>query len=160
MRKTLIILSILIILTISGCSQIDTTNTNQDNAQLPDPLSSISQEQLANQPTGNATYQNYTPEIQSELNGKQPYAIFFHAPWCPQCVLLDSQITANLKDLPDSVIILKADYDTETKLKAQYDIRIQSTVVYINQDGEVSATIPYTSDFLQVADALIINTLN
>lgn len=174
MNKTSLVGLLLIsTLTISGCNLFTIPDTDTSNQLTPqnnqetstqttnepstNPLSETSQEILAEQPSGEAKYLDYTPELQAELDGNQAYGIFFHAPWCPQCQLLESQIESNLKDLPNSITILKADYDSQTDLKAKYDIRIQSTVVAINKDGEVTSTIPYTTNFLQVADALILN---
>lgn len=165
MKKSYALLIITVIL-LSGCSLFTKTYEAEPLQPTPIstesnlPISENSQEKLETEPTGNAVYTEYTTDLHEELDGNKPYAIFFHAVWCPQCKILESQLLANLKDLPDSVTILQADYDKETELKARYDVRIQSTVVFIGKDREVFETVPYTSNFFQVADALIRNATN
>lgn len=68
--------------------------------------------------------------------GKKPLALFFHATWCPTCAVLEKNIKANLDRFPSKAIIVKADFDTETALKARYRILVQSTVVILDKEGE------------------------
>lgn len=63
--------------------------------------------------------------------------LFFHAPWCPSCRGLNSNIEANRDDIPASLTILKTDYDTETALKQKYGVTIQHTLVQVDKDGNL-----------------------
>ena len=54
---------------------------------------------------------------------------------------LEKQIKANIEKLPKETIILKANYDTENKLKQDYGITIQSTVVVIDKNGTAKPTL-------------------
>ncbi len=86
-------------------------------------------------PGGTGVYTDYSPAAVSAANGTT--VLFFHAPWCPQCVALDRDITAN--GAPDGWTILKADYDSSTELKRKYGVTLQTTVVFIDSDGELIA---------------------
>ena len=68
----------------------------------------------------------------------EKYAVYFHASWCPSCVSMEKKIHAALGELPAGAVILKADYDTETALKAQYGVTSQHTLVTVNADGSVA----------------------
>lgn len=63
--------------------------------------------------------------------------LFFHASWCPSCRALNSNIESNLKSIPESVTILKTDYDKETELKKKYGVTYQHTLVQVDKDGKL-----------------------
>lgn len=63
--------------------------------------------------------------------------LFFHAPWCPSCRALNSDIEKNLSIIPDGVTILKTDYDTQTELKKKYGITSQHTLVQVDANGNM-----------------------
>lgn len=100
-----------------------------------------------------ASYIAYSSTEAAAVNGKQAYAVFFHANWCPTCIGMEKDIEENLASLPDGTLILKANYDTETALKKQYGISTQSTVVIINAAGEQVKTLAAPSA-QQIADAI------
>ncbi len=100
-----------------------------------------------------ASYIAYSSSEAALLNGKQAYAVFFHASWCPTCVKMEKDIEANLPSLPAGTVILEANFDNETALKKQYGISTQSTVVIINAAGEQVKTLSAPSA-QQIADAI------
>lgn len=61
--------------------------------------------------------------------------LFFYASWCPQCRALDQSITK--QGVPNNMTIFKVDYDTSGELKQRYGITLQTTVVEIDQQGEL-----------------------
>ena len=68
-------------------------------------------------------------------NAKGTRLLFFHAPWCSQCRKLDDDIKA--KGVPQGVVILKVDYDSNQELRQKYDVTLQTTVVRIDGDGKL-----------------------
>ncbi len=88
-------------------------------------------------PSGDPLYQPYNETLRTGLHGKKPYVIFFHATWCPTCRQMEKDIISDLENFPAGTNILKADYDTVDALKKEYDVKIQSTVVVLDEDGEV-----------------------
>ena len=61
--------------------------------------------------------------------------LFFHAPWCPQCRALETDIKK--EGVPEGVTIIKVDYDSNQKLRQEYGITIQTTVVRVDEDGKL-----------------------
>ena len=59
----------------------------------------------------------------------------FHADWCPNCRALNTDIEANLDDIPTDVIIFKVDYDKSQDLKQRYGVTRQTTVVSVDSNG-------------------------
>lgn len=94
-------------------------------------------------------YVDYREGIIAETPGVK--VLFFHAPWCPQCRAVEASIQAG--DIPDGVTIIKADYDTEIGLRQQYGVTLQTTVVYVDDDGELLSSAVLYSD--TTLDALL-----
>ncbi|WP_341975165.1 thioredoxin family protein [Microbacterium sp. LTA6] len=68
--------------------------------------------------------------------------LFFHATWCPQCRALDEQLRN--EGSPDGVTVFKVDYDDRVDLRQQYGVTLQTTVVYVGDDGEkLSSAVLY-----------------
>lgn len=78
-------------------------------------------------------YVDYREGIIAETSGTT--LLFFHAPWCPQCRALESDIKA--KGIPEGVTIIKVDYDSNQTLRQEYGVTIQTTVVRVDKDGKL-----------------------
>lgn len=82
-----------------------------------------------------------------------PKALFFHASWCPQCRALDEALRA--EGSPDGLTVFKVDYDSRTDLRQQYEVTLQTTIVFVDDDGDkVSSVVLYdepTVDSLRAA---------
>jgi len=77
---------------------------------------------------------------EADAGAGKKHVLFFHADWCGTCVKWDAKVTEALSTLPEGTMILKADYDTQSDLAAQYGVRKQSTAVFFNADGSVAKT--------------------
>ncbi len=62
--------------------------------------------------------------------------LFFHATWCPSCRATDADIVTQQGDIPEDVVIFKADYDKEVALKKQYGIISQHSFVLTDSSGK------------------------
>lgn len=111
---------------ISEKSKISNEVTNTNNA--PETIAESGQTPI---------FTSFTQERYSELLGKKPFVIFFHANWCSICTELTKDINKDLANFPEGTIILQANYDTESRLKQNYDVAIQSTIVVIDKTGKV-----------------------
>jgi thiol-disulfide isomerase/thioredoxin len=102
--------------------QRQTSNaTSGDVAESPAPIG---------QP---GAYVGYTEDIVEKTKGTK--ILFFHAPWCPQCRSLENSIETT--DIPDGVTIIKVDYDTNQKLRERYGVTLQTTLVKVDDNGEL-----------------------
>lgn len=98
-------------------------------------------------------YVDYTEDIIASTKGTK--ILFFHAPWCPQCKALDSSIRSG--KIPDGVTIIKVDYDSSQKLKQKYGVTVQTTLVSVDDAGNlIKKYVAYSTPSLE---ALIKNVL-
>ena len=131
MLQKITFLAIVFALTLSGCGFADTTKEDMAQAQaISHELNSIA--------TGH--YEAFSSEKFDSLIGSEKFALFFHANWCPTCRALEKNLKENLDKL-NSRTVLEVNYDTETELKKQYGITVQSMVVFVNSDGSVFDTV-------------------
>jgi thiol-disulfide isomerase/thioredoxin len=79
------------------------------------------------------TYVDYKSGIIESTPGTK--ILFFHAPWCPQCRALEASIKANT--IPENTTIIKVDYDTNQALRKTYGVTIQTSLVSVNDSGEL-----------------------
>lgn len=63
--------------------------------------------------------------------------LFFHASWCPKCRALEEDILAS--EIPDNFTVFKVDFDTATELRQRYGVTLQTTIVYVDDDGDALA---------------------
>lgn len=79
-----------------------------------------------------ATYISYSEQAFAADKGNR--ILFFHAPWCPQCRQLDTEISANITSV-NNATIYKVDYDSNIELRKKYGVTQQTTFVQTNPDG-------------------------
>jgi thioredoxin 1 len=82
------------------------------------------------------SYESYSPEKLARAEAGN-VVLFFHASWCPSCRGLDSDIQKNTGSIPETVSILKVDYDKETGLRKKYGVTYQHTLVQVDKDGNL-----------------------
>lgn len=125
-------------------TQPQSSQSQQANTPAPTADQPVSIPQsTASQP---GTYANYTPDSIASTKGTK--VLFFHAPWCPQCRQLDASIKAG--PIPDNVTIFKVDYDSNQELRKKYGVTIQTTLVRVDDDGNlVKKYVAYDSPTLQ-----------
>lgn len=116
---------------------VPTPSGTSSTAAPPPPSESASPTPTAEPaPTASAgAYVDYSDEALAAAEGTR--ILFFHAPWCPQCRALEADILA--AGVPDGYTILKVDYDSRQDLRQQYDVRLQTTLVALDDAGAGSA---------------------
>ena len=125
---SLILGSLAFVIVRSRSDIADITRTEDTDQSLPD-----SDAEIARETTEAGVYQDYSDEALSSATGK--ILLFFHAPWCPQCRELESDIKQD--GVPADTTILKVDYDTSQKLRQKYGVTIQTTIVEVTASGEL-----------------------
>ncbi|MBX3098729.1 MAG: thioredoxin [Salinibacterium sp.] len=98
-------------------------------------------------------YENYTDTAIANAQGTT--LLFFHAPWCPQCRAVESDILS--KGVPAGVTIIKVDFDSRQDVRQQYDVNQQTTFIKLDSSGkEVQRFVAYDNPSLQaVIDAML-----
>ena len=102
----------------------------QTNSQEEQPAASNEQ---AGNSAASGIYTDYNESLLASTEGTK--VIFFYAPWCPQCRALEKDIKAN--GVPSGVTIFKTDYDSSTELRQKYGVTIQTTLVKVDNNGEL-----------------------
>ncbi|BDZ54622.1 thioredoxin [Agromyces marinus] len=137
-------------LALTGCATqaTDASGASADPAptteQTPEPTTDASDEPAASEDAADApaegAYLDYTDGAIEATAG--PKALFFHASWCPKCRALDEDLKA--QGAPDGLTVFKVDYDSRTDLRQEYGVTLQTTIVFVDDAGEmISSTVLY-----------------
>ncbi len=148
-----VVLSVIIVVTAmyfknSNQANKENESNNQSTATSVNPPPSTSGEVSTA-----GTYIDYSQDAIKNTKGTK--VLFFHAPWCPQCMMLDKSIKSG--KIPDGVTILKVDYDSNQALRKQYGVTLQTTLVQVDDDGKLIKK--YTAYNEPTLQALIDNVL-
>jgi thiol-disulfide isomerase/thioredoxin len=105
----------------------------------PDPSAGDATPEAPPAPAPGA-YVEYTDGAIETTAGQK--VLFFHASWCPQCRSLDEELRA--QGAPDGLTVFKVDYDSRTDLRQKYGVTLQTTVVFVDDGGElISSSVLY-----------------
>lgn len=127
----------------------DYTSTDNNTSATP----SVQVEQGTDTQASAGTYIDYSESAIANASGTK--ILFFHAPWCPQCKALDASIKAG--PIPSGTTIIKVDYDSSQALKQKYGVTTQTTLVLVDDNGNlVKKYVAYSTPSLS---ALISNLL-
>lgn len=138
MHKKVVLIGFVIALFI-GASMVYLLVTDETKTAKQDMISrddTAGQSAPQNPPASETTgvYIDFEEGIIERTEGTK--LLFFHAPWCPQCRMLDADIKA--EGLPAGVTIIKVDYDTSQSLRQKYGVTLQTTIVRIDDQGELA----------------------
>jgi thioredoxin 1 len=113
----------------------DDAATSASGRERGDPARGTRSEQEARQPGQYVELADYLAD--PSVGGDDAVVIFFHAPWCPDCVATDASLRSD--GVPDGLTVVKADFDTETDLRARYGVTVQHSFVQLDGDEAVRA---------------------
>ncbi|GAA1761697.1 thioredoxin family protein [Agromyces humatus] len=119
----------------------DRTSTPSATPEMPTPTADAAPEASA-APVApvEGAYVDYTDGVIESTAG--PKVLFFHATWCPKCRQLDEELRA--QGAPDGLTVFKVDYDSRSDLRQKYGVTLQTTVVFVDDRGElISSTVLY-----------------
>lgn len=85
------------------------------------------------------------PEFAAAQGAGKPFAVLFHADWCPTCRAQEKTLNAMKGEPGLDVTVFVANYDTEKALKRRFAIRAQSTLVALRGDKVTARVIGDTS---------------
>lgn len=132
------------VLILSGCNLLQSSPSETAHDQLMESIATnaVNEGVLPEDSGSNLSgYIDYSASKLASLKGNQKFALFFHAPWCPDCRFVDNEIQENVTELPVNTTILKVDYDTETALRKEYNVPIQSVVLIFDSEGNLAETL-------------------
>jgi len=92
----------------------------------------MQEETMESKPVASGVYTDYDASL---IGQTENTVLFFHANWCPSCRAADAGISEGT--IPDTLSILKLDYDSETALKKKYEVLSQHTFVQVDADGNM-----------------------
>lgn len=140
MKKIAIGIGVVVLVTAGGLgwaylmNSREATKQNEEAKATSVPKSQASSSKSDDaKSTNKGTYVIYTDDIIAATAGTK--ILFFHAPWCPQCRALHTDINAS--KIPDGVTIIKVDYDSHQDLRQKYGVTLQTTFVRVDDDGEL-----------------------
>ncbi|WP_309713208.1 thioredoxin family protein [Pseudolysinimonas sp.] len=104
-------------------------------------------------PPSVGAYVEYSDDAIAQAEGR--VLLFFHAPWCPQCRSIESDILA--EGVPAGVTIIKIDYDSRQDLRQQYGVTLQTTFVEVDAAGtELQKHVAYDDPHLAAVVAAML----
>lgn len=148
-----LILAVLIAAYLNNSNQANKENEAAKTDQSASGTQSQSAESTAQTSITAGSYIDYSEDAIKNTKGTK--VLFFHAPWCPQCMALDKSIKSG--KIPDGVTILKVDYDSNQALRKKYGVTLQTTLVRIDDNGNLIKK--YTAYNQPTLQALIDNVL-
>ncbi len=150
-----LVVLVLILVFFAGIGYVVLRN-NTDEPSVPTTANTqvdASSQPTTVQTTAAGSYSDYEAETVANTKGQR--ILYFHAPWCPQCRKLEASIKAGA--IPSGVTIFKVDYDSNQKLRQQYGVTIQTTLILLDENGnEAKKYVAYDQPSLE---ALIKNLL-
>jgi thiol-disulfide isomerase/thioredoxin len=156
--KRIAVAGVLVVLTGAGLTA--TAGCSSDDRETAPVAESDQQGATGSEGSGgdagaaeSGQYLDYSPELVASTPGDK--LLFFHAPWCSQCVELEGDIEAS--GVPDGVTVFKVDYDSNQDLRKKYGVTIQTTIVKVDDNGEkVDSYVAYEEPtFDSVSAALL-----
>jgi len=130
MKNFVYILIVLLILGLVGYVVL----SPEENSEKYDP---VTNKEKSNTSQYEDKFMDYSPEKLEELLGDKRILLFFHADWCTTCRVAVKDITKNHSELPNDLVVLKLDYDTNLDLRKTYKLTSQHAFVLLDSQGEM-----------------------
>lgn len=152
-KLRIVVVALIAVLVAGGVYLFVTGDKREPEKNVADTPRATVTQSPAPQSKEAGRYIAYSPDAVAKSSGQR--ILFFHASWCPQCRQLETSIKAG--EIPDGVTIFKVDYDSNQKLRQQYGVTIQTTLVLLDEKGnEMKKYVAYDHPSL---DAIVKNLL-
>ena len=126
------------LLTIGYLNNRQSAETQNQVSKQSTPKQNNTQSEVVsnqNQPTTQpGSYLPYSETDLAKISGTR--VLFFHAPWCPQCRMLDEDLKK--ASIPDNVTIFKVDYDSNQSLRQKHGVTLQTTFIKLDEEGNTA----------------------
>lgn len=121
-------------------SENDTESSSEQNSnESSDPEPETTPEPQAEESTAPSVDKVLTyseSNLDKALATGNKVVLYFAADWCPTCRALDTELKDKVSEIPDDLIIVRADYGTENELSKKYEVTYQHTFVWLDKDEE------------------------
>jgi thiol-disulfide isomerase/thioredoxin len=174
MKKTTLALMLLAVLALVGCSPAQQEEvadllteeepTQEQSDETIEAMTEEDTEQEQEEASEETTEESDEAETsysaavytdnQAALQEAGPKVVYFHADWCPTCRALEERVQSTLGQFPDGTKIVKVDYDAETALKNQYGVKVQTSLVVLNAEGEQVGNVLVNPSNEQLIEAI------
>jgi thiol-disulfide isomerase/thioredoxin len=139
MQVRSVVVAAAITMLLAGCATGESTDaldsppaTLAPSTPAPAPSTDEAESDPAPQP---GAYLDYYDGAIAETAGTT--VLFFHASWCPKCRALEEDILAS--KIPDDFTVFKVDFDSATDLRQRFGVTLQTTIVYVDDNGDALA---------------------
>lgn len=153
LMKKIVVIAVIIIIISGGFIYLLTTNQSSELVETEPSTSSSQAEPESNNQNAslkNDSYVEYSDAALANADGER--ILFFHAEWCPQCKALEKSIKEST--IPDDTTIFEVDYDTNQNLRQQYGVTLQTTLVSIDENGNlINKYIAYDNPTWQAVES-------
>lgn len=135
-KKALVAVLIIVVAIAGGAGYLLLSSPSETEQDMMSKTGNDTSEPATNSQDQSASlgsYVDYSETIIAETEGTK--LLFFHAPWCPQCRALESDIKQS--GVPSGVTIIKVDYDSNQSLRQKYGVTLQTTLVRVDDQGNL-----------------------
>lgn len=136
-KKIFVIITVILLAIAGGVTFLLTEkDSNRSKNRMPNPTVASPETKESKPASSQSSVGTYVEYKEGAIeNAAGTKILFFHAPWCPQCRAIESDIMQ--KGVPDGVTIIKVDYDTNQALRQKYGVTIQTTLVKVDDNGNL-----------------------
>lgn len=141
MKRT-IILTVITVLVVGsaalGVSYLRNTqeaerqNVQAAETRAEEPDAATKEPEAPTKPS-EGTYVGYSEPAVDSTSGRR--ILFFHAPWCPQCRMIEEDIKE--QGVPAGITVFKVDYDSNQELRQEFGVTLQTTFVELDANGNL-----------------------
>ena len=118
----------------AGVFYVSSNSEDGKTVTKTEPGTILSTNQIDKEAVTRGNYLDYKIDLVESSTGKR--VLFFHAPWCSQCKELDESIKNG--KIPEGVTIFKTDFDSNQKLRQQFGVTLQTTLVLLDDKGNLA----------------------
>ena len=142
-----------IVILVAGAFVVMSGDDTEDVAQST--ANSSQQSQTQSQPTTETPstgVERYVPYSEAALadTSDTKRVLFFHATWCSTCNAFEREIEA--QGVPEGITIVKANFDSDTDLKREYGVTVQSTFVLLDDQDQSVMSWPFGQGLSGISD--------
>jgi len=94
-------------------------------------------------------YKNYSEENLKNAT-QENIILFFHADWCPTCKSFEEKVLT--ETIPEDILILKVNYDTENELRKKYNIVTQTSFALVDNKWNLKKRFIWARDISDIIE--------